>query len=221
MRLNQLRVTLTTRRIVVYLVADLALLVTLFVFDSTVRSRIMSLPVWYWPVMFIPFGLLTVFDNSNAPLVFNVRLSSQRILGYSIATCTVLAVVTILLGSALPKFEYPAVQGDLIGAVALSINAGVSEEAFKISIINIIARNLQRSAQNRIAKRDYLWISGICAVTAWAYLHVAISGYSMLQFTLALFGGFILYVALIRTKNVEVVMLSHILYDIVALFSFG
>ncbi len=162
-----------------------------------------------------------MFDNSKAPLVFNVRLSVRKIVGYSIPTCIVLVVVMILLGSALPRFEYPTVQGDLIGAVALGINAGVSEEAFKISITNIIARYLQRYAQNRIAKRDYLWISGISTVTAWAYLHVAISGYSVLQFTLALFGGFILFVALIRTKNVEVVMLSHILYDILASFGFG
>jgi membrane protease YdiL (CAAX protease family) len=212
----------------IYLAVDLGIIATLYSLFSAARQVLVGTALWYWPILYIPFGLLFFFERSDAPFVFNKMMGKWRLVGLSIVlTCILLAMRAffITVASALP-FEYspcfPPTEPFVAGVLG-TIHAGLSEEPFKAFWINAIALVLQNRFRFRIGKyslnyqlkikRDAIWIAGIISVGFWAVLHVPLACYLIFDFTVAFVAGLVLFVALLRTRDLRLVIIAHVLYD--------
>lgn len=220
---------LTARWVPVYLVVDISIIAVLYVFFPLARLVLVEVPLWYWPVVYIPFALLTFFEKSDVPLTFNEKMKMKRLLGYLTVLTVGLLLMRKLLVATLPLTYLVQFDGNwatFVISVLGSLHAGLSEEPFKAFWTNWIGSVLQRRFHlrigrhpltyqlNRIGKRDVVWVAGIISTVAWVYLHVLLAGYRLPDFILAIFAGIVLFFALMRTRDLRLIIVAHVLYDL-------
>jgi hypothetical protein len=70
-RLARVWQVVTARQVLLYLALDISIVGILCIFDPIIRYALAQMPLWYWPLVYVPFILLTRFENPNVPLVFN------------------------------------------------------------------------------------------------------------------------------------------------------
>jgi membrane protease YdiL (CAAX protease family) len=100
-----------------------------------------------------------------------------------------------------------------ISSSLLNLHAGLSEEPFKIFWINAIGWIFQRKVRTDLARRDLLWVGATVSILFWDFLHVVLSRCSLFEFTVTFFVGLLLYLAVLRTRNLIVAVGAHTLYD--------
>jgi membrane protease YdiL (CAAX protease family) len=211
---------ITARQVPLYLALDISIITILSLFDPIVRVALAQMPLWYWPLVYIPFVLLAKFENPNAPLLFN-RAARKRTIAASILLVWALLLVvffflhTILYYMPLTyRFQLllPLVSA-LVPSFMLSLHAGLSEEPLKIFWINAIAWVFQRRVQTDSGRRDLLWVSATISILFWDFLHFVSSRYSLFEFTVTFFVGLLLFMAVLRTRNLVVAIAAHTLFD--------
>jgi membrane protease YdiL (CAAX protease family) len=208
------------RQVLLYLALDLSIVGILYVCDPLIRDSLTQMPLWYWPLIYIPFILLARFENPNAPLIFNRRMSKRAIVASILLVWASLLGVFVFLHAVLyymptvSRFQLtlPLVNA-FVSSSMLNLHAGLSEEPFKIFWINAIASVLQRKVRTDSAKRDLLWTGATISILFWDFLHEVLSHYSLFEFTVAFFVGLLLYLAVLRTGNLIVAIVAHALYD--------
>jgi membrane protease YdiL (CAAX protease family) len=211
---------IAARQVLLYLALDISIVGNLSVSYPLIRDAFTQMPVWYWPLVYIPFILLARFENPNAPLVFNRTRRKRTIAASILLVWALLLSVFLFLYAILSYMPYmsrfqlalPLVNA-FISSLLLNLHAGLSEEPFKIFWINAIARAFQRKVRTDSAKRDLLWTGATVSILFWDFLHVVLSRYSLFEFTVTFFVGLLLYLAVLRTGNLIVAIGAHALYD--------
>jgi membrane protease YdiL (CAAX protease family) len=211
---------IAAHQVLLYLVLDISIVVILCLCNPLVRAGLVQLPLWYWPLLYIPFALLTRFENPNAPLVFNRSMRKRTIAASVLLVWALLLGVFSFLYAILSYMPYmsrfqlalPLVNA-FVSGLLLNLHAGLSEEPFKIFWINAIAWVSRRKAWTESARRDLLWIGATASILFWDFLHVLLSHYSLFEFTVAFFVGLLLFLAVLRTGNLVVAIAAHALYD--------
>lgn len=225
----KLRQRLTARWVPIYLAADLAILAVLYFLYPLARVILVGTAQWYWPVIYIPFASLIYFERSDAPFVFNKMMKAWRLAAYSILLTLILLGIREFLVTTLPlEFSPCTVQPEtsFFGAILSATHAGLSEEPFKAFGVNGIALVLQHRFRFRVGKRsldyqlsikrDMIWIGGIISVGIWALLHVPLACFHVFDFTIAFAIGLVLFVALVRTCDLRLIIVAHVLYNLLA-----
>jgi len=217
------------RRVPIYLALDIAVVLALYLVSPVTRSAILGIEWWYWPITYVPFALLTIFERSDAPLVFNKELDAGLLIGYSLLLWIVLLGLHSLLDHTLPPAYpscFPPQESNYFAIVLNGIHAGLSEEPQKACLINCVALIFQRPCHLRIrnhsliyrvdenGKRDILWAGGIISVAIWAFIHVPLACYDLKNLTIAFCMGIGMFFVLMRTRDLRPLILAHILLDI-------
>jgi membrane protease YdiL (CAAX protease family) len=178
------------------------------------------MPLWYWPLIYIPFVLLARFENPSAPLIFNKRTRKRTIVGSILLVWVLLLGVFFALYAILSYMPYMSrfqlvlpLLNALTASLLLNLHAGLSEEPFKIFWINLIAWVCQRKVRTESGRRDLLWTAAILSIFFWDLLHVVLTHYSLFEFTVTFFVGLLLYLAVLRTGNLIAAIAAHTLYD--------
>jgi membrane protease YdiL (CAAX protease family) len=211
---------IAARQVLLYLALDISIVGILSLSYPLVRDAFTQIPVWYWPLVYIPFILLAGFENPNAPLVFNRKRRKRTIVASILLVWALLLGVFLFLYAVLSYMPYmyrfqlavPLVNA-FISSLLLNLHAGLSEEPLKIFWINAIAWAFQRKVRTDSAKRDLLWTSAMVSILFWDFLHVVLSRYSLFEFTVTFFVGVLLFLAVLRTGNLVVAIVAHTLYD--------
>lgn len=211
---------IVARQVPVYLAIDILIVGILCVFDPLVRDALSQMPVWYWPLLYVPFILLVRFENSNAPLVFNRRESKRTIALSILLVWALLLAVFFFLYAVLSYMPYmsrfqlalPFVNS-LTSSLLLNLHAGLSEEPFKVFWVNAIAWVFRGKVRTESGRRDLLWTAATLSILFWDLLHVVLSNYSLFEFTVTFFVGLLLYLAVLRTGNLIVAIAAHASYD--------
>jgi membrane protease YdiL (CAAX protease family) len=219
-RLARVWQVITARQVLLYLALDISIVGILSLSYPLIRGAFTQMPVWYWPLVYIPFILLARFENPNAPLVFNRKTRKRTIVASILLVWALLLGVFLFLYAILSYMPYmsrfqlavPLVNA-LISSLLLNLHAGLSEEPLKIFWINAIAWIFQRKVRTDSAKRDLLWTGAVVSILFWDFLHVVLSRYSLFEFTVTFFVGVLLYLAVLRTGNLVVAIGAHALYD--------
>ena len=211
---------ITARRVSLYLTLDVAIVITLCIFDPIVRVALLQMPLWYWPLIYVPFILLARFENPNSPLVFNGAARKRTITAAILLTLASLLVVFYFLHTILYymplTYRFQILQPlatALVSSLLLNLHAGLSEEPFKIFWINVIAWVFQRKVRTDSGRRDLLWAAATISILFWDFLHFVSSHYSLFEFTATFFVGLLLFIAVLRTRNLIVAIVAHTLYD--------
>jgi len=209
------------RQVPLYLALDISIIVIVCVFDPLARDALTQLPIWYWPLLYVPFALLAKFENANAPLVFNRRETKRTLAASILLVWATLLGMFFFLYAILSYMPYMSrfqlalpVVGALTSSVLLNLHAGLSEEAFKVFWINAIARVFQRKVRTDSGRRDLLWTAATVSILFWDLLHVVLSDYTLFEFTVTFFVGLLLYLAVLRTGNLIVAIAAHASYDL-------
>lgn len=208
------------RQVLLYLALDISIVGILYLCDPIIRDALTQMPLWYWPLIYIPFILLARFENPDAPLIFNRRMRKRTIVASILLVWALLLGVFFSLYAILSYMPYmsrfqltlPFVNA-FVASLMLNLHAGLSEEPFKIFWINAIAWVFQRKAWTDSAKRDLLWTGATLSILFWDLLHVVLTHYSLFEFTVTFFVGLLLYLAVLRTGNLIVAIAAHALYD--------
>jgi membrane protease YdiL (CAAX protease family) len=209
-----------TRQVLVYLALDISIVVILCLCDPLIRDAFAQVPLWYWPLLYVPFALLARFENPNAPLIFNRGMRKRTMAASALLIWALLLGVFTFLYAILSYMPYMSrfqlalpVVNAFVSSALLNLHAGLSEEPFKVFWINGIAWVFRRKAWTDSAKRDLLWVGGTASILFWDYLHVLLSNYTLFEFTVAFFVGLLLFLAVLRTGNLLVAIAAHALYD--------
>jgi membrane protease YdiL (CAAX protease family) len=208
------------RQVLLYLALDILIVGVLCLSNALIRDSLAQMPLWYWPLLYVPFALLARFENANAPLIFNRGMRKRRIVASVLLVWALLLGLFFFLYAILSYMPYmsrfqlalPFVNA-FISSVLLNLHAGLSEEPFKIFWINAVAWIFRRKAWTDSAKRDLLWIGATVSILFWDFLHVLLSHYTLFEFTVAFFVGLLLFLAVLRTGNLVVAIGAHALYD--------
>jgi membrane protease YdiL (CAAX protease family) len=211
---------IAARQVLLYLALDISIVGILYLSNPLIRDSLTQLPLWYWPLLYIPFALLARFENPNAPLIFNRRMSKRSMAASVMLVWALLLGLFFFLYAILSYMPYmsrfqlalPFVNA-FISSVLLNLHAGLSEEPFKIFWINAVAWVFRRKVWTDSAKRDLLWIGATASILFWDFLHVLLSHYTLFEFTVAFFVGLLLFLAVLRTGNLVVAIGAHALYD--------
>jgi membrane protease YdiL (CAAX protease family) len=211
---------LAAHQVLLYLVLDVSIVAILCLCNPLARAGFVQLPLWYWPLLYIPFALLARFENPNAPLIFNRRVRKRMITASTLLVWALLLGVFFFLYAILSYMPYmfrfqlalPFVTA-FISSLLLNLHAGLSEEPFKVFWINAIGWFFRPKVRTVSAGRDLLWIGAVVSILFWDFLHVVLSHYSLFEFTVAFFVGLLLYLAVLRTGNLVVAIAAHTLYD--------
>jgi membrane protease YdiL (CAAX protease family) len=211
---------ITARQVPLYLALDISILIIICIFDPIIRVALVQMPLWYWPLVYIPFVLLAKFENPNAPLVFNRRGRKRTTVASILLVWALLEGVFVFLYAVLTYMPYMyrfqlalPIANAFIASVLLNLHAGLSEEPLKIFWINVIAWVFQRKMRTDSGKRDLLWVGATGSILFWDFLHVILSRYSLFEFTVTFFVGLLLFLAVLRTRNLIVAIAAHALYD--------
>jgi membrane protease YdiL (CAAX protease family) len=211
---------IAARQVLLYLVLDISIVAILCLYDPLIRDTFAQIPLWYWPLLYVPFALLARFENPDAPLVFNRRVRKRTIAASVLLVWALLLGVFSFLYAILSYMPYmsrfqialPFVNA-FVSSLLLNLHSGLSEEPFKIFWINAIAWIFRRKAWTDSAKRDLLWIGATASILFWDFLHVLLSHYTLFEFTVGFFVGLLLFLAVLRTGNLFVAIAAHALYD--------
>jgi membrane protease YdiL (CAAX protease family) len=219
-RLARVWVVVRSRQVFLYLVLDVSIVVILYVFDPIVRVALAQMRLWYWPLVYIPFVLLAKFENPSAPLVFNRGGRKRTIAASILLVWALLLSVFFFLHTILyympltSRFQLlMPLANALVSSFLLNLHAGLSEEPLKIFLINAIAWVFQRKVRTDSDRRDLLWVSATISILFWDFLHMVLGGYSLFEFTVTFFVGLLLFMAVLRTRNLIVAIGAHTLYD--------
>lgn len=137
-----------------------------------------------------------------------------------------LAVLAIAFGATLAAyFGIPYVywymrRGPLallsLPSIMSAINAGITEESFKVAFTNTLTMVWQKTpigGKSKNFDRAILYITGTGSVALWAWLHIQLKSYSIEFGVTAFIVGMVYFAIVLVSKNYLPTVVAHALFD--------
>jgi hypothetical protein len=144
--------------------------------------------------------------KTTVPFPFLVEISISDCIAYA----SLAYVSTWFLGSFSP------LRSILIhGNPLIAINAGITEESFKVVLTNLLACLLFKRISRMDVRRVAVWAAGIISAVVWGFLHMLSRGYDIEFVQAAIFVGVAYFAIVYHKRNCVPVVFGHALYNMI------
>jgi hypothetical protein len=192
----------------------------LIIFETPLLFLIISRPLQDVTIWIVGYGSLLFLaynERRKVPFPFIVKLSTLNHAAYASLAFVGAWLLTLLLFTSQNTFvssQYIYIYPSTISVLLTSLNAGITEESFKVTLTNLLAWLPVHKANRRKTRKRIITVAGTVAIAIWAIIHRLVLGYTWTQ-TLAVGIAGAWFLAIVYWKrNYFPAVFGHVLFDI-------
>jgi hypothetical protein len=176
-------------------------------------------------------ALVLLEHRTHLPLPFTSHMEWRELLRLSTVAVFISFIVQIAVQIAVQSFEsfihgflglYGIVAGNLFFITVSSLNTGITEESFKVAVINVLVIVLQwvyPKSKSRRGQKVAVYLVGMATVALWALMHNLWTPRGLAFLISAFLTGMAYLYVIVRTGNYLPIVSGHALFDWLVLLS--
>jgi len=167
-------------------------------------------------------NVLVLFQRKRLPFPYAVKLSKRGHLIWTVLPFLIAYGISDVVGLAsnMASNPYIALLSLLLGLSSFpwALISSLTEESFKIVMINGLALGLGRIQSWRGLRKARIWVAGLTTVFFWTVLHIPFMQYGLPTLTTTFLTGVVIFYVVYKKRNMFPAVYIHFLWNFLLVF---